>query len=104
MGRRAAAPPPPPSAKPLTAAMTGLGDVSMARNTVWPRADSSCAWTADRPRSSLMSAPAANPRPDRWITAGLGHRLAKLGDRDAIEGVKLVRAVERDRGDPLTDG
>ena len=54
---------PPPSAKPLTAAMTGLGQVSILRNTSCPARARALASTGVWPDSSEMSAPATNARP-----------------------------------------
>src|SRR5688572_19084761 len=54
---------PPPSAKPLTAATTGFGDVSKRRNTSCPRRASRLAMTGELVAISEMSAPATKARP-----------------------------------------
>ena len=54
---------PPPSAKPFTAAITGLGEVSIRRKTSCPRRASAYASAGDFARSSAMSAPATKARP-----------------------------------------
>ena len=54
---------PPPSAKPLTAAMTGLGLRSNLPKITWPRRARATALIGVWPASSLMSAPAMKARP-----------------------------------------
>jgi hypothetical protein len=54
---------PPPSAKPLTAATVGLGDVSNLRIIAWPRRASARASVASAATISEMSAPATKARP-----------------------------------------
>ncbi len=59
---------PPPSAKPLTAAITGLPRSSMRSSTFWPRIERSLPSTGDCVASSAMSAPATkafSPAPVR---------------------------------------
>src|SRR3954469_2027276 len=51
---------PPPSANPFTAAITGLRDSSMRRNTCWPSRLTSIPSTGPILDSSAMSAPATN--------------------------------------------
>src|SRR6266446_3499568 len=51
---------PPPSAKPLTAAITGLPRFSMRSRTLWPKRLARAASKAASVASSVMSAPAMN--------------------------------------------
>src|SRR5215212_3172165 len=77
---------PPPSAKPFTAAITGLRDSSMRRNTCCP--------------SRLTSIPSTGP----IVAAGdLVDRLAELADRLLVQRVELVGPVHREHGDSVLD-
>jgi hypothetical protein len=51
---------PPPSANPFTAAITGFGQFSMARNTMCPSALNLVPCSTLKSANSAMSAPAAN--------------------------------------------
>ncbi len=99
---------PPPSAKPFTAAITGIRDASK-------RSPSRCAWATRTSAAAgsasdiaLMSAPAANalsPAPVRMAQRMLAvalerrERLGQRVQRLAVERVARLRAVDADDGE-----
>ena len=87
---------PPPSAKPFTAAITGLPRRSMRSSTRWPRIDRSLPSTGLCVASSAMSAPATNafsPAPVRMTprTAGSAATAAKAAPSSST--VRSLRAL-----------
>ena len=102
---------PPPSAKPFTAAITGFGSVSSARNTVWPRRARHFAPAGViffqlgdvRAGDERPAGPREDDAPHVLPTADLLDRPRELDERRVVQRVELVGTVDRDRGDALGD-
>ncbi len=103
---------PPPSAKPLTAAMTGLPRCSMRSNTRWP--SSACALAASgvsvasscdvrAGHERLVAGSGQDDGPHRRVGLQAAHRVAQFGQRGRVERVEHLRPVDRDGGDGPVD-